>query len=99
MPDNLSAAGISWKIYQNKLLGALNNTVIGYNGLINNFRQSANPSTWLARNGIAPTFPGNFLEDVRANALPAVSWAFPAGPSSRCLMLGVFAMVSPPGFR
>jgi phospholipase C len=77
MPDNLSAAGVSWKVYQNKLLGALNDTVIGYNGLVNNFKQSANPSTWLARNGIAPTFPGSFMEDVRANTLPAVSWVVP----------------------
>src|SRR5580693_4539102 len=28
MPENLSAAGVSWKVYQNKLLGALNDTVI-----------------------------------------------------------------------
>lgn len=77
MPDNLSAAGISWKVYQNKLLGALNNTVIGYNGLINDFKRSANPRTELARNGIAPTFPGNFMEDVQANTLPAVSWVLP----------------------
>jgi len=77
MPDNLSAAGVSWKIYQNKVLGAFNNTVIGYNGLINTFKQSANPSSGLARNGIAPTYPGNFADDVKANTLPAVSWVLP----------------------
>jgi phospholipase C len=77
MPENLSAAGVSWKVYQNKLLGALNNTVIGYNGLINDFKQSANPQSDLARNGIAPTYPGNFASDVRNNTLPAVSWVLP----------------------
>src|SRR5262249_40433140 len=77
MPDNLSAAGVSWKVYQNKLLGALNNTVIGYNGLINDFKLSANPRAALARYGIAPAFPGNFMEDVQANRLPAVSWVLP----------------------
>nr|WP_205781620.1 phospholipase C [Mycobacterium alsense] len=77
MPENLSAAGVSWKVYQNKFLGALNNTVIGYNGLVNDFKQSADPRTDLARNGIAPTYPGNFASDVRNNRLPAVSWVLP----------------------
>jgi phospholipase C len=77
MPENLSAAGVSWKVYQNKLPGALNNTLIGYNGLVNDFKQSANPLSDLARNGIAPTYPGNFTSDVRNNTLPAVSWVLP----------------------
>ncbi|MGA7053045.1 MAG: phospholipase C [Mycobacterium sp.] len=77
MPDNLSAAGVSWKVYQNKLLGALNNTVIGYNGLVNDFKQAGNPRTDLARYGISPTYPGTFAADVRANTLPAVSWVVP----------------------
>jgi phospholipase C len=32
MPENLSTVGVSWKVYQNKLLGALNNTVIATTG-------------------------------------------------------------------
>ena len=77
MPDNLEDAGISWKVYQNKTLGALNNTFVGYNGLVNDFKQAGNPSSNLARNGIAPTFPGTFATDVRNNKLPAVSWVLP----------------------
>jgi phospholipase C len=77
MPDNLSAAGVSWKVYQNKLLGALNNTVIGYNGLVNNFKQAGNTRSDLARRGIAPTYPWEFAADVRNNTLPKVSWVLP----------------------
>jgi phospholipase C len=77
MPENLDDAGVSWKVYQNKVLGALNNTVIGYNGLVNDFKQAGDPSSSLARNGIAPTYPGTFAADIRANKLPAVSWVLP----------------------
>ncbi|BAV42574.1 membrane-associated phospholipase C2 [Mycobacterium ulcerans subsp. shinshuense] len=77
MPDNLEDAGVSWKIYQNKLLGALNNTVIGYDGMLNDFKQAQNPRTNLARYGIAPTYPRDFVSDVRNNRLPKVSWVLP----------------------
>lgn len=77
MPENLEDAGVGWKIYQNKLLGALNNTVVGYNGLMNDFRQAADPRSNLARNGIAPTYPADFAMDVKNNRLPAVSWVLP----------------------
>lgn len=77
MPDQLEAAAISWKIYQNKLLGPLNNTVVGYNGLINDFKQAANPRSNLARFGIAPSYPFDFASDVRNNRLPQVSWLLP----------------------
>ena len=77
MPESLSEAGVSWKVYQNKALGALNNTVVGYNGLVNLFKNSADPRSDLARFGIAPTYPGNFADDVRNNKLPAVSWLLP----------------------
>ena len=45
MPENLDDAGVSWKVYQNKVLGALNNTVIGYNGLVNDVKQAGDPSS------------------------------------------------------
>jgi phospholipase C len=77
MPENLSAAGVSWKVYQNKALGPLNNTVVGYNGLVNDFKQAADPRSELARNGIMPTYPIGFASDVTANKLPAVSWVLP----------------------
>lgn len=45
--------------------------------LINDFKQAGDPSSSLARNGIAPTYPGTFAADIRANRLPAVSWVLP----------------------
>jgi len=77
MPENLEDAGVSWKVYQNKLLGPLNNTVVGYNGLVNDFKQAADPRSNLARFGIAPTYPVDFATDVRSNRLPKVSWVLP----------------------
>ncbi|WP_272938046.1 alkaline phosphatase family protein, partial [Mycobacterium tuberculosis] len=68
---------VSWKVYQNKLLGALNNTVVGYNGLVNDFKQAADPRSNLARFGISPTYPLDFAADVRNNRLPKVSWVLP----------------------
>ncbi|QUR68086.1 phospholipase C [Mycobacterium spongiae] len=77
MPENLDDGGISWKIYQNKTLGALNNTTLGYNGELNLFQQAQNPRSNLARRGIAPGYPLNFAADVLANKLPQVSWVLP----------------------
>jgi phospholipase C len=45
MPENLDDAGVSWTVYQDKVLGALNNTVMGYNGLVNDFKQAGDPSS------------------------------------------------------
>ncbi|OOK71957.1 phosphoesterase family protein [Mycobacterium kansasii] len=50
---------------------------MGYNGLINDFQQAADPRSNLARYGIAPTYPLDFAADVKNNALPKVSWVLP----------------------
>ncbi|OSC37334.1 phospholipase C [Mycobacterium decipiens] len=77
MPENLEDAGVSWKVYQNKDFGRFINTPISNNGLVQAFKQSANPRSNLARYGINPTYPGDFADDVRANRLPKVSWLVP----------------------
>ena len=77
MPENLEAAGVSWKIYNNKTLGAINDTTLSRNGYVGSFKQGADPRSNLARYGIAPTYPGDFVSDIRANKLPAVSWVVP----------------------
>lgn len=64
-------------MYQNKGLGRFINTPISNNGLVQAFRQAADPRSNLARYGIAPTYPGDFAADVRANRLPKVSWLVP----------------------
>jgi len=77
MPENLEAAGVSWKIYNNKTLGAINDTTLSRNGYVGSFKQGADPRSNLARYGIAPTYPGDFVSDIRADKLPAVSWVVP----------------------
>lgn len=70
MPQNLEDAAVSWKVYQNKFPGPLNNTVVGYNGLINDFQQAADLRSNLARYGIVPTYPLDFAADVKNMRCP-----------------------------
>ncbi len=77
MPENLEDAGVSWKVYQNKGAGPFINTPISNSGLVQAFKQSANPRSNLARFGIVPRYPLDFAADVRANRLPSVSWLVP----------------------
>ncbi|WP_408632295.1 alkaline phosphatase family protein [Mycobacterium basiliense] len=76
MPENLEDAGVSWKMYQNKLLGAINNTTIGYNGELNLFKQAGNPRSNLARNGIAPTYPGTSSPTSKTTGCPRCPGCF-----------------------
>ncbi|VAZ86483.1 Phospholipase C 2 [Mycobacterium persicum] len=75
MPQNLSAAGVSWKVYQNK--GPLNEVSIGIQGWVKSFKQAQDPRSDLARYGIAPAYPIDFAVDVLENKLPNVSWLVP----------------------
>lgn len=77
MPENLSDAGISWKMYRNKTLAPLIPGLGSYSGNVEYFKQSANPRSDLARFGLAPTYPASFAADVLANRLPQVSWVIP----------------------
>ena len=77
MAENLSAAGVSWKLYETKKLGPLVDALAGYGQIFSNFKQSANPQSDLARFGLAPVYPRDFVADVAANKLPKVSWIVP----------------------
>ncbi|BCI87068.1 hypothetical protein NIIDMKKI_22740 [Mycobacterium kansasii] len=77
MPQNLSDAGISWKVYNSKLLGGLNDTSLSRNGYVGSFKAAGDPRSDLARYGIAPTYPMDFVLDVINNRLPQVSWVVP----------------------
>ncbi|BBX72952.1 phospholipase C [Mycobacterium shinjukuense] len=77
MPENLEEAGVSWKVYQAKDAGRFINTPISNNGLVQAFKQSADPRSNLARFGIAPSYPVDFAADVKGNRLPKVSWLVP----------------------
>lgn len=74
-PENLSEAGVSWKVYANKDFGPLSTVLL--DGMIGCFKQSADPNSELARRGMAPTYPNDFRADVQNGTLPAVSWVIP----------------------
>jgi phospholipase C len=77
MPEHLSAAGVSWKVYRNKQLGPYFSSIISYGGFVSYFRQAQDPASDLSRYGTQPTYPADFAADVKANTLPAVSWVIP----------------------
>ncbi|MCV6987018.1 phospholipase C [Mycobacterium shinjukuense] len=77
MPQNLSDAGISWKVYRSKSLGPYISSLASYGGAIEYFKQSADPRSDLARFGLTPTYPADFAADILASRLPQVSWVVP----------------------
>ncbi|HWS94013.1 MAG TPA: phospholipase C [Mycobacterium sp.] len=97
MPQNLSDAGIPWKVYRNKVLGPIG-SALTFGTFVEYFKQTADPRSDLARRAIAPTYPGNFTADVKANTLPQVSWVVPNPLESEHPALlpaaGAFALVN-----
>ncbi|MBV9639704.1 MAG: phospholipase C [Mycobacteriaceae bacterium] len=75
MPENLQDAGVTWKVYDNKALGPINQVI--FDGLVGSFKQAADPNSQLFLRGIAPTYPVTLAADVAANTLPQVSWVVP----------------------
>ncbi len=77
MPERLSAAGVSWKVYNDP-------TALFELSPFPYFSQywgtSADPE--LVANGIAPTYPVAFAADVAAGTLPSVSWIM--SPLAEC---------------
>ena len=76
MPQNLSDAGISWKVYRNKTLGAVVSSLT-FGNLVNYFKQTPAQNADSTRFGLTPTYPASFVADVLANKLPQVSWVIP----------------------
>ncbi|MBV9918728.1 MAG: hypothetical protein JO153_19675 [Solirubrobacterales bacterium] len=66
MPERLQAHGISWKVYQDKVTGFLDN-VLPY------FKAYTTGSE-LQRRGNGPVYPDDFLADLAHDRLPKVSW-------------------------
>src|SRR5581483_5538481 len=67
MPEQLSAKGVSWKVYTSPAGGIFDN-VLPY------FKNYQNKNSELYKRGIAPTFPDDFMSDLTHNSLPQVSW-------------------------
>jgi phospholipase C len=103
MPERLEAHGVSWKVYTSSKAAILNN-VLPY------FRRYK-PGSKLARKGIDPTYPQDFMSDLAHGRLPQVSWLLPSlfadehpGPAGSSPAAGeaavrqvVEALVSHPG--
>ena len=73
MPERLQAQGVSWKMYQAP--GSLRSTRLTNNILVR-YKQYADPSSVLYRTAFLPTYPHDFVADVEAGTLPAVSWVY-----------------------
>jgi len=75
MPERLSEAGVSWKIYQDPTSLFLFN-VLPY------FKQYLDPATpgqaQLAAQALVPQYPAEFDADVAAGTLPQVTWLLPS---------------------
>jgi phospholipase C len=75
-PEALQDAGVPWKVYTNKSIPVVSESVLS--GMLGAFKNFQDPHSQLYKRGIAPTFPGNFQTDVKNNTLPAVSWVIPS---------------------
>jgi phospholipase C len=67
MPEQLSAHGVSWKVYNGTGGGILDNE-------LTYFKPYQNKSGDLYKRGIAPVFPNDFMADLSGGSLPQVSW-------------------------
>jgi phospholipase C len=79
MPERLLAAGVSWKVYNDRL-GELALSPLPY------FKAYNDPFSItgfdLVSRGLTPHYPDDFAEDVRWGKLPSVSWIMP--PLAQC---------------
>ncbi len=66
MPEQLSATGVSWKIYTGEKLGVEDNVLTYFNAY------QTNPA--LAQLAFEPVYPDDFATDLASGALPQVSW-------------------------
>ncbi len=66
MPEQLTAAGVSWKVYTDPDLGAFDDVLTYFRAY------KTDPE--LAAAAFAPTYPQDFLTDLRNQELPQVSW-------------------------
>ena len=80
VPELLEDAGVSWKTYtppgaayrvDNPEVMLVSDAILPY------FSQYSNPSSVLYQKAFVPTFPNDFVQDVRSGTLPSVSWIIP----------------------
>ncbi len=81
MPEVLSDHGISWKVYQppGTSVGPGLDLALydGFNVLLYFKQYMSRPGTDLYDRAFLPTWPNEFLADIRSGQLPQVSWILP----------------------
>jgi phospholipase C len=76
-PEELEAAGVNWKVYQDKSIEFLSRRFLS--GMLERFAAFAgDPAAPLAAKGVVPTYPSDFEQDVANGTLPSVSWVVPS---------------------
>jgi phospholipase C len=79
MPERLQAAGVSWKVYSDRLSRLALSPLPYFKAYTDPFSVTR---TELVGRGLTPHFPDDFAEDVRWGKLPSVSWIMP--PLAQC---------------
>ena len=81
MPEVLEDAGISWKYYNPAgslyTIPTMQKVGITVDGTLPFFSQYEDPASTLYQKAFLPTFPDDFVADVRRGRLPQVSWISP----------------------
>ena len=67
MPEQLTAKGVSWKVYTDKQQHG------DLDGVLSYFK-AYRPGTRLYDRGLAPIYPADFMSDLTTGRLPKVSW-------------------------
>jgi phospholipase C len=79
VPELLEDAGVSWKTYTHPGEGFLPKSPgLGTgDSILQYFRQYSKPSSPLFKKAFLPTYPADFIHDVKTGKLPRVSWIIP----------------------
>jgi phospholipase C len=79
MPERLLAAGVSWKVYNDRLSELALSPLPYFKAFNDPFSITGFD---LVSRGLTPHYPDDFAEDVRWGKLPSVSWIMP--PLAQC---------------
>jgi phospholipase C len=79
MPQRLQAAGVSWKVYNDRLSELVLSPLPYFKAFADPFSVTG---VEMVGRGLTPHFPDDFAEDVQWNKLPSVSWIMP--PLAEC---------------
>ncbi len=79
VPELLQDAGVSWKTYTPPGQGYIPTAPeLGFgDAILQYFAAYRKPSSHLFQRAFLPTYPNDFVHDVRHNTLPSVSWIVP----------------------